>query len=158
MGSLRLAASAAAVALAAAVATWPAAAAAGTQSQAQPTATAAQAGANATQAQAQAILRQCATGQLTRSYPAAALQAALREMPASQRQYSPCVDVIEAALAGAGHSGGGGTGGSGGSFLPTPVLVLVVLGGVTAGAVAVRRRQSAGPGGPRGDQPSGGAS
>ncbi|MHB1833727.1 MAG: hypothetical protein ACYCXW_02050, partial [Solirubrobacteraceae bacterium] len=79
--------------------------------------------ATSTQAQAQQILKECGNGQLSQTYPRASLEAALKQMSASQRQYSPCVDVIDAALAGAGGHSGAGGGGSGGSFLPTPVIV-----------------------------------
>ncbi len=111
-------------------------------------------GSGALAAQAGAILKDCqANGQLTHTYTKAALDEALRVMSPTVRQYSNCYDVIQGALSGAaGHIGGGG-GGSGGSFLPTPViviLVLLVLGGVTFGALAVRRRQ--GERGTDGDQ------
>ncbi|MGH2871589.1 MAG: hypothetical protein ACRDL5_03895 [Solirubrobacteraceae bacterium] len=98
----------------------------------------------------QEILSECSSGALTHTFTKAQLQQALQAMPASQRQYSPCVDVIEAALAGAGGHSGSGGGPSGGSFLPTPVIVIIViviLAGVTLGAVAVRRRQTRPPGG-----------
>ncbi|MGH2856252.1 MAG: hypothetical protein ACRDMJ_02075 [Solirubrobacteraceae bacterium] len=92
----------------------------------------------------QKILQQCDTG-LTQHFTLSQLQKALQAMPATQRQYSGCYDVVQQAIARAkGHTGGAG-GSSGGSFLPTPVIVIIVLlilAGITFGAIAVRRRQS----------------
>jgi hypothetical protein len=85
-------------------------------------------------------------GGLVHTYPAAALRSALQTMPATVKEYSSCYDIIESALLKQlGQTGSNnGTGSrSGGSFLPTPVivvLVLVALAGVTFGAIAIRRR------------------
>jgi hypothetical protein len=97
-------------------------------------------------ASANAVIKDCnANGRLTHSYSTSDLQTALSIMPASIKQYTNCLDVInrqlDLQLKGKGQ---GGTGGSGGSFLPTPVIVLLVLlalAAVTFGAVAVRRRR-----------------
>lgn len=91
-----------------------------------------------------------AHGRLTASYTVAELQNALATMPVDVKQYSDCYDVIQNALQQAikngGHSGSGSSGGSGGSFLPTwliVVIVLLVLGGITYAALAIRRRRAA---------------
>jgi hypothetical protein len=87
---------------------------------------------------------------LTRSYTDAQLRNALRTLPADVKEYTDCSDVIQHALlsqVSGSHTGGpGGSGGSGGSFLPSwlvVVLVLLALSGLTLGAVAVRRRNAA---------------
>jgi hypothetical protein len=87
---------------------------------------------------------------LTGTYSIAELQNALQTLPADIAEYSNCKDVIQRALlvaqGKAAGSGDGGTGGSsGGSALPTPlivVLVVLALGAVTLGAVAIRRRRT----------------
>jgi H+/Cl- antiporter ClcA len=118
-----------------------------------------------------AIINDCeSNGQLTTHYSLQALDHALAVMPASVKQYTDCYDVIARAIATAKTRSGTvstSTGGSGGSFLPTPViiiLVVLILAGVTFGAIAVRRRQAARPsdgpadGGRGPDDPSGGPS
>jgi hypothetical protein len=97
-------------------------------------------------------------GQLTAHYSPATLQAALGQMPVDVREYTDCYDVIERQLLveqGKTASGSGSTApaSSSGSFLPTwliIVIVLLALGAVTFGALAIRRRGEtpAGPGGP----------
>jgi len=93
-------------------------------------------------------------GGLTGNYTVKQLQQALQVMPAEVKEYTNCSDVINRALlAAVGKPGGhsGGTGGGSGSFLPTPViiiLVVLILGAVTFGAMAVRRRQGEAGGGP----------
>jgi hypothetical protein len=86
---------------------------------------------------------------LTHAYTAAQLTRALATMPADIREYTDCYDVIQRALLAAlPRHGGGGSGGGGGSFLPTPVLIILVLlglSGVSFGVIAVRRRLSSGP-------------
>lgn len=87
-----------------------------------------------------------AHGQLTHSYSAAELRGALATMPADVNEYTNCHDVIQRALlAKLGKLGGSGGSGGGGSFLPTwllVVLVLLVLAGAGLGAVALRNRQA----------------
>jgi hypothetical protein len=88
-----------------------------------------------------------AHGRLVQHYSNARLRAALATLPADVAEYTNCADVIRkqllAQVSGAKSSGpGSGTGGSGGSFLPTWVIVLLViliLGG--AGATLAARRQ-----------------
>ena len=82
---------------------------------------------------------------LTQHYTVAQLRNALATMPADVNEYTNCHDVIQRALlAKLGKlSDAGGSGG--GSFLPTwllVVLVLLVLGGAGLGAVALRNRQA----------------
>jgi hypothetical protein len=99
-------------------------------------------------------------GQLTAHYSTGTLRAALAQMPVDVREYTDCYDVIERQLfaeLGQSKSGAPGTAapGSGGSFLPTwliVVIVLLALGAVTFGALAIRRRSNgpAEPGGPPG--------
>jgi hypothetical protein len=111
------------------------------------------AGASAALAQsssANAVLQDCLAhpGGLHGSYTVAQLRHALQVMPAEDKEYTSCPDVINRALIGAvgtGRSKGVGGGGSS-SFLPTPViviLVLLVLAAVTLGAIALRRRRAA---------------
>jgi hypothetical protein len=96
------------------------------------------------------VIADCnAHGKLTRSYTDAQLRDALTTMPADVKEYTDCYDVIQHALlgqvSGSHPSGTGGSGGSGGSFLPTwliVVLVLLALAGLTLGAIAIRRRSS----------------
>lgn len=107
----------------------------------------ARAGANSS---ANAVITDCRDhGKLTQSYTVAALRTALAKMPADVAQYTDCEDVIQTALNGAVHSPGGVatvSGDSGGSFLPTwliVVLVLLALAAAAFGAMAVRRRRGA---------------
>ena len=111
-----------------------------------------------------AALNDCqANGKLTHSYTLAELRHAQAVMPASVKEYSNCSDVINQAIlaaVGKGSKTAGGSGSSsGGSFLPTPViiiLVVLVLAGVTFGAIAIRgRRQDGGPSGPGARGPGG---
>jgi hypothetical protein len=84
-------------------------------------------------------------GRLTQSYTAGELKAGLTNMPAYQREYSGCYNVLQQALLlkiGA-LKAGGSSGGS--SFLPTwliVVLAILVVGGVAFGIVALRNRGS----------------
>ena len=76
------------------------------------------------------------------------LRGALTTMPADVKEYTNCYDVIQRTLLAqvGGHGGGSGGSGSGGSFLPTPLLVVLILlglGAVSFGAVAIRRRRQA---------------
>jgi hypothetical protein len=94
-----------------------------------------------------AIINDCqSTGRLSHSYTLPQLRHALAVMPASVKQYTSCYDVISQGILTV-QSGKktGPTGGSGGSFLPTPViiiLVILVLAAVTFGALAIRRRRA----------------
>ncbi len=85
---------------------------------------------------------------LTRTYSIAALEDALRTMPAEVAEYTDCNDVIQRALLaqeGKLHRTGSASGGSSsGSFLPTPlivVLVVLALAAATFGGLALRRRR-----------------
>src|SRR5437763_13142551 len=103
-------------------------------------------------AQSQAVADCNAHGHLTRHYSVAQLRHALVTMSADVKEYTDCYDVIQRALLAQlasirGGGGGGSDQGSGGSFLPTPLIVLLVLlalAAATLGAIAVRRRGSAG--------------
>lgn len=106
-------------------------------------------------------------GQLTQQYSSEVLRQALAQMPADVREYTDCFDVIERQLfkqLGTSTTAGGGTStsGSGSSFLPTWLLVVIVLlalAAITFGALALRRRgmtdEPDGPGGPEGPPPGG---
>lgn len=85
---------------------------------------------------------------LTKTYSIAALEDALRTMPADVAEYTDCHDVIERALLvaeGKLHPSGSATGGSSSSsFLPTPVIVVLAalaLVAATLGGLALRRRR-----------------
>lgn len=100
-------------------------------------------------AAANPILTECTTGHLSGHYSLAQLRHALKIMPGSLRQYTSCPDVIQNAIVTAQHprSGAPGTS-SGGSFLPTPVLIVLivlVLAALTFGGLALRRRRGAEP-------------
>ncbi|MBV9803148.1 MAG: hypothetical protein JO130_08170 [Solirubrobacterales bacterium] len=97
--------------------------------------------------------------QLTRQYSTSVLRAALAQMPADVREYTDCFDVIERQLFKQLGNTKPGTSGttttsSGSSFLPTWLLVVIVLlalAAITFGALAIRRRSTpGGPGGPAG--------
>jgi hypothetical protein len=84
---------------------------------------------------------------LTHTYTAAQLRTALNTMPADVKEYTNCYDVIQRALLaqiGGIKADGGGGGGGGSSFLPTPLLIVLGVLVVGAGAFAVlaRRRRS----------------
>lgn len=92
-----------------------------------------------------------AHGGLTHSYTAAQLQNGLTTMATDIKQYTDCYDVIQQALlAKLGRlpsSGAAPSGGSGGSFLPTPVIAVLIALALAAagfGAVALRRRSGGG--------------
>jgi hypothetical protein len=88
-----------------------------------------------------------AHGTLSQHYTASELRNALATMPTDVQEYTNCPDVIRRALLaelGAVSGPGGGGGGSGGSFLPgwvIAVLVVLVLAGAAAGAMAFRNRR-----------------
>jgi hypothetical protein len=88
-----------------------------------------------------------AHGRLTASYSVAQLQAALGSMPADIKEYTNCYAVIQRAILAkvpaSRHDSAKSASTDGGSFLSAPVIiaiVVVVLGGASAGAVAFRRR------------------
>jgi hypothetical protein len=104
--------------------------------------------------------------QLTRYYSPTVLREALASMPADVKEYTDCYDVIERQLfseLSKGTTPGAATpkSSSSGSFLPTwliVVIVLLALAAVTLGAVSIRRRRAVAPGpeGPsRPGQPAG---
>jgi hypothetical protein len=107
------------------------------------------------------VLQDCnAHGVITHNFTLGQLRHALAIMPASYKEYGNCQDAITAAIVKV-KSGKpiASSSGSGGSFLPTPVIVILVvliLAALTFGALAVRRRNT-GPGdGPDdGDPPAG---
>jgi hypothetical protein len=118
----------------------------------------------ATAAQSPVVTDCVAHGKLTRSYTEQQLRTALSTMSANVKEYTDCSDVIERALLQAlSHPtkpGKNSSSTSGGSFLPTPVivvLVLLVLAGVTFGAIAIRRRQGGVDAQGGGKDPPGGA-
>jgi hypothetical protein len=106
------------------------------------------------------VINDCQShGRLTHSYTLTELRHALAIMPASVKQYTSCYDVIfQGVLTVRGGKTTGPKGG-GGSFLPTPViiiLVVLILAGVTFGAIAIRqRRAGSGGDGPRRAGPGG---
>jgi predicted PurR-regulated permease PerM len=110
-------------------------------------------------------------GKLTKQYSTQVLRSALAQMPADVREYTDCFDVIERQLfkqVGSSHGGSAGnaSSSSGSSFLPTWLIVVIVvlaLAAITFGALALRRRSAApgpddpgpGPPGPGGPGPGG---
>jgi hypothetical protein len=90
-----------------------------------------------------------ANSRLTAHYTPAQLRRSLATMPADVKEYTDCYDVIQRTLLSElGQLKGNGSGGSGGSFLPTPVLVVLivlVLGGAGLATVALRRRGGVSP-------------
>jgi hypothetical protein len=115
----------------------------------------------------QAAISDCnAHGQLTAHYSSATLQAALGQMPVDVREYTDCYDVIERQLLAQQGQATGGTAttapaSSSGSFLPTwliIVIVLLALAAVTFGALAIRRRNEATTGADGGPGPAAGGS
>lgn len=87
-----------------------------------------------------------AHARLIGSYSEATLRHALATLPAVVAEYTNCADVIRRQLltqVGSSKSSGSGSGGgSSGSFLPTwviVVLVVAILGGATGTALARRR-------------------
>ncbi len=90
-----------------------------------------------------------AHGRLVQRYSNATLRSALATLPADIAEYTDCADVISKQLLGqvsgpksSGPGSGSGSGGSGGSFLPTWVIVLLVIGllGGAGATLAARRR------------------
>jgi hypothetical protein len=103
----------------------------------------------AARASAAAVLADCQrNGKLSAQYSIADLRGALANMPVDVKQYTNCYDVIQRQLLAQiqSSSGSGGSGGSGGSFLPTwliVVLVLLALAAATFAAIEIRRRRGA---------------
>ncbi|MGH2896366.1 MAG: hypothetical protein ACRDPM_24290 [Solirubrobacteraceae bacterium] len=100
-----------------------------------------------------AVINDCQSfGKLTHNYTLQELRHALAVMPASVKQYTSCYDVITQGILTVKAGKTTGPKGGGGSFLPTPViiiLVVLILAGVTFGAIAIRqRRASPGDGDP----------
>lgn len=88
-----------------------------------------------------------AHGRLTQHYSVAQLHNALSAMPADVQEYTNCYDVIQNALLAEipGKHKDAPSSSSGGSSVSTPVvaaIVVLALGGITAGAVAIRRRNT----------------
>jgi hypothetical protein len=83
-------------------------------------------------------------GTLTQAYGVAQLRTALSTMPADIAEYTDCHDVIQRQLlAQLGLRRGAGAGSGGGSFLPTPLLAVLIALGLVASAyagLAVRQR------------------
>jgi hypothetical protein len=99
------------------------------------------------------VLADCGAhpGGLVGNYSVQQLRHALQIMPPETREYTSCPDVVNRALLaalGKPTSGGSSSGGGGsGSFLPTPVifvLVVLALAAITFGALAIRRQQAGG--------------
>ena len=89
-----------------------------------------------------------AHGKLTATYSVPALQDALSTMTPAVKAYTNCYDVIQRALLAqvSGTKASGSDSGSSGSFLPTPVLIVLialVLGAAAFGVLALRRRARA---------------
>ena len=110
-------------------------------------------------AQSPAVSDCYSNGRLTHTYSATELRSALGSMPATVKEYTGCYDIIQSVLLKQLGQGGASNGtpgsSSGGSFLPTPVIVLIVLvalGGLTFSALALRRRGGGGPPGPPREQ------
>lgn len=92
----------------------------------------------------QAILEQCPSGQLSGHYTLAQLQQAQSIMPAYTRQYTSCPDVVQEAIIGTQHHRGNAAAiHPSGSFLPTPiiaVLLVLIVGAGALGCLELRRR------------------
>jgi hypothetical protein len=106
------------------------------------------AAASAQSSSAAAVIADCQRhNKLTGSYTTQALRRALATLPADVAEYTDCHDVIQSAIfaqANGPAPGGSGGGSSGSSFLPTPVIVILVvlaLGGITFMALEIRRRR-----------------
>ncbi|MGI8904846.1 MAG: hypothetical protein ACR2IP_14605 [Solirubrobacteraceae bacterium] len=97
-------------------------------------------------------LRDCnLKNRLTRTYSVAELRQALSTMSVDVKEYTNCYDVIRSQLLAqisASHrtgTAGAAAQGSGGSFLPTPLIVVLVVLALGAGGfavTAVRRRRA----------------
>jgi hypothetical protein len=84
---------------------------------------------------------------LTGSYTVSQLRSAVGSMPADVAEYTNCHDVIEhQLLAQLGRLGGRGPGSGGGSFLPTPLIIILIFLGLLGAAfigLALRQRRAA---------------
>ncbi len=98
------------------------------------------------------VIADCiANQQVTGNYTVAQLRHALNTLPPTTKEYTNCYDAINRALQaklGTGH-GNGASDSSGGSFLPTwlvIVLILLVLAAAVYGVLAYRQRSEGGGG------------
>jgi hypothetical protein len=101
---------------------------------------------------ASAVIADCNShSKLTQSYSPTVLKTALTTMPASVKEYTNCYDVIQRALLA--QLGGGqvsGTApssgsGSGGSFFSAPVIIVIgvlILAAGAFGVMSLRRRSA----------------
>lgn len=95
-----------------------------------------------------AVVVDCTShNRLTQRYPAAQLRDALLTMSVDVKEYTACPDIIQRALSteqgNLSASGGGNANSGGGSFLPAwliVVLVILLVGGASFSALALRRR------------------
>jgi hypothetical protein len=115
--------------------------------------------ASATATATDPVIAQCsATGAVTGNFTIQQLRHALDTLSPTTKEYTNCYDAINRAIAAksGGGSGNGSSNASGGSFLPTwllIVLIVLVLGAGAYGVVALRRQGQGGPpddGGPPG--------
>jgi hypothetical protein len=101
-------------------------------------------GSRAVGASVQAISAQCPSGHLSGGYTLAQLQQALSVMPTEVRQYTSCPDVVQAAILRTQHHHGSTAAiGSTSSVFPTPlvaILVVLILGAGAFAVLALRRR------------------
>jgi hypothetical protein len=94
------------------------------------------------------VVADCSShGRLTRQYSLSQLRTALSEIPTDLQEYTNCYAVIQRALlaqvSNTRPAGGQTSQGSSGSFLPLPViivLVTLVVGAASFSALALRRR------------------
>jgi hypothetical protein len=99
---------------------------------------------------------------LTHTYTLSDLRGALATMPTPMKEYTNCSDVIQRAIIaqiGSTNGSGNTSGSSGGSFLPTPVIIILIALALAAGGyavMAVRRRGEPGDGEPPDEPPQSG--
>ena len=94
------------------------------------------------------VIADCiANQQVTGNYTLAQLRHALNTLSPTTKEYTNCYDAINRAIAAKVGAGNGSSNSSGGSFLPTPliiVLVVLVLAAGGYGVLAWRRRAESG--------------